>query len=71
VLYSVPKSLSVPQERDNVRKVVEEARERLRVEQARDSAAASGIGDTDLDWSDRPAAVPMADVDDPDAMELD
>ena len=37
VLYSVPESLSIPREQDNVRKAIIEVRERAREKQAQDS----------------------------------
>jgi hypothetical protein len=38
VLYNVPSSLSVPEEKDSVRKAIAEARERVRERQARPAA---------------------------------
>ena len=42
VLYSVPESLSIPREQDNVRKAIIEARERAREKQAQDSNVLEG-----------------------------
>jgi hypothetical protein len=76
VLYRVPSSLTVPEERDSVRKAILEARARLRERQVEQEV------DMDADADDegeggvvcRPPAAAAAAVggeDDPDAMELD
>ena len=43
VLYSVPESLSVPKEKDSVRKAIIESRERAREEQAKKMKTTNGL----------------------------
>jgi len=70
VLYNVPSSLSVPEERDNVRKAIVEARQRIRNKQA------SGVGEPartvggGIGGGNNMAAMPREE-DDADAMEID
>ncbi|KAI9698400.1 MAG: hypothetical protein M1836_003980 [Candelina mexicana] len=45
VLYSVPTSLSVPQEQDNVRKAIIETRARVREQQSRDAQGTGALHD--------------------------
>lgn len=69
VVYSDPKSLTVPEDEDNVRKAVIEARHRLREKQRRETAVGSGK-------RQEPSGVvagagEAAEVDDGDAMDMD
>lgn len=76
VLYSVPSSISVPEEQDSVRKAILEARARLREKQEAESEPPQSTVPT-LPAADGGAALgappgPFAQQDyDPDAMELD
>lgn len=69
VLYNVPSSLSVPEEKDNVRKAIVEARARLREQQANPVVEPERVfaeGDTPADRG----YIPIP-AEDPDAMDLD
>jgi hypothetical protein len=67
VLYNVPSSLSVPEEKDNVRKAIVEARARLREQQANPLLEPERvIAESGLSRSHIP--IP---AEDPDAMDLD
>lgn len=72
VLYSDPKSLSVPEDRDSVRKAILESRRRLRERQnpGNDGDAASGNATTGPNTG-RASAEPSPAVDDPEAMDMD
>lgn len=80
VLYRVPRSISVPEEEDGVRKAIVEARQRVRERQAAEREASGrslgrlGAGGraqvAPVQWRDGGNAVVEAE-DDPDAMELD
>jgi anthranilate phosphoribosyltransferase len=70
VLYNVPTSLTVPEEQDNVRKAIVEARQRIRNKQANpltEPARTNSSAETNIP---PPAAVAVADADS-DAMDLD
>lgn len=71
VLYSIPKALSVPEEKDSVRMAIMEARARAR-EQARITASPDAIlrDDSDQDDVDMMAERPDAKDEDEDAMDL-
>lgn len=79
VLYSVPSSISVPEEQDSVRKAIIEARARVRERQKAEAEAASmraamapGIQGPDMaNGMFTGASVGAFPADDPDAMELD
>jgi hypothetical protein len=75
VLYSVPSSLTVPEEHDSVRKAIIEARARVRARQAERSefaqpAALTAIPEADM-MDDAVAAPISQPSEDADAMELD
>lgn len=73
VLYSVPNSLSVPQEQDNVRRAIIEARARAVEEQARKTAAleAEGINHNDEALEDKELVDDVLDdPEDTDAMDI-
>ncbi|GAB1310994.1 Transcription factor TFIIIC triple barrel domain-containing protein [Madurella fahalii] len=65
VLYSVPSSISVPAEKDSVRRAIIEARARAREKQAAEKEVVPGVVPMDAEVSGAPL------VEDPDAMELD
>lgn len=72
VLYRVPSSLTVPEERDSVRKAILEARARLRGERVQEQERQ--VEEVDMDADDEGSVVcgPSPVVgEDPDAMELD
>ncbi|KXX78163.1 hypothetical protein MMYC01_204273 [Madurella mycetomatis] len=71
VLYSVPSSISVPEDKDSVRRAIIEARARAREKQAAERETVPGVVPMDAEACGI-AAVPGApSVEDPDAMELD
>jgi hypothetical protein len=66
VLYNVPSSLSVPEERDGVRRAIVEARRRVRERQA------SGVGEpSSISGAGRRAVEVPAVAEDEDAMDID
>ncbi|KAB8596101.1 hypothetical protein FH972_025810 [Carpinus fangiana] len=71
VLYSVPRSITVPEEKDNVRKAIIESRARARLEQEAQSEAASASQDSMLhdDEQDQDTAG-QGFPSDPDAMDI-
>ncbi|KAK4454812.1 hypothetical protein QBC34DRAFT_392686 [Podospora aff. communis PSN243] len=75
VLYSVPSSLTVPEEHDSVRKAIIEARARVRARQVERSEAAQPATFTaipEADMMDDGVAAPISQPsEDADAMELD
>jgi hypothetical protein len=78
ILYSVPSSISVPEEQDSVRKAILEARARLRekAEAERETQSAGATAPVTLDFAGgiltgvSPPSFPQQDYD-PDAMEID
>ncbi len=66
VVYSVPTSLSIPKEQDNVRKAIIESRARARERQANDAAKSDLIGDP----GHLSENLPVASTEDDDAMDL-
>jgi len=81
VLYSVPSSLSVSEERDSVRRVIIEARNRIRKRQADEAAAAAqatgvmggeeeGVYEWDLMEMSGDLAAGGGSYEDPDAMDI-
>ncbi|KAF1808697.1 hypothetical protein P152DRAFT_462264 [Eremomyces bilateralis CBS 781.70] len=69
--YTIPRSLSVPQETDSVRKAILEARRRIHEEQAKkEEAASNDMAPQDLGTSSQAEQAEQA-GDDPDAMDLD
>ncbi|KAF1840453.1 uncharacterized protein K460DRAFT_296012 [Cucurbitaria berberidis CBS 394.84] len=66
VLYNVPTSLSVPEEHDNVRKAIVEARRRIREKQANPVTEPDGVHGATTGMLDIPPA-----EDDDDAMDID
>jgi hypothetical protein len=66
VLYNVPSSLSVPENKDNVRKAIVEARARLRAQQANPVAEPERTSGTPADRG----YIPIP-AEDPDAMDID
>ncbi|KAF2682725.1 hypothetical protein K458DRAFT_478676 [Lentithecium fluviatile CBS 122367] len=68
VLYNVPSSLSVPEEKDNVRKAIVEARARLREQQANPVVEPERVIRREA-LADR-SYIPIP-TDDPDAMDID
>lgn len=77
VLYSVPSSISVPEERDSVRKAILEARARLREKQENESESAQSTvptlpaADVGVAPDVPPSSFPQQQDSDPDAMEID
>jgi len=81
VLYSVPSSITVPEEQDSVRKAIIDARERVRARQAERSEFAQPAGLTTIPEADMVDDIPLRDLpvqppisqlgEDADAMELD
>jgi hypothetical protein len=76
ILYNVPSSLTVPEEQDNVRKAIVEARARMREKQALpygEPESLSLIGNTHVNGQGRPSHGSEAPsmTDDPDAMDID
>lgn len=61
VLYSDPKSLTVPEEKDGVRRAIIEARKRLREQQSSNSK--SSTAETCLNSKNEPASNESMDVD--------
>ncbi len=66
VVYSVPTSLSIPKEQDNVRKAIIESRARARERQANDAAKSDLIGGP----GHLSENLPVASTEDDDAMDL-
>ena len=77
ILYSVPESLSVPPEQDNVRKAIIETRARVREKQTREAMAPRPACKMSSHTSERiiqpshPQSIPMLDMDIEDAMDID
>lgn len=72
VLYSVPTSLSVSEEKDNVRRIIAEARNRVRLKQADETLALSAL-ERDLEGNGTSVNPETQDgfLDDPDAMDIE
>ncbi|KAK8207882.1 hypothetical protein M8818_004135 [Zalaria obscura] len=72
VLYTVPKSLSVPEERDSVRKAIIEARHRAMKKAAGRSGAAADTAESHEDSAETAHGFDATDyiMDDPDAMDI-
>lgn len=72
VLYSVPSSLTVPEEQDKVRKAIVDARARIREKQANPIGEPQEANNTNLAAEQRPAQdITMEVEQDPDAMDID
>lgn len=71
VLYSVPSSISVPEEKDSVRRAIIEARARVREKQAAEKETEPGAVPMDAEALGIAAVPGVPSVEDPDAMELD
>jgi hypothetical protein len=69
VLYNVPSSLSVPENKDNVRKAIVEARARLRAQQASPVLEPEPVSAGSGPLAER-AYIPIL-AEDPDAMDID
>ncbi|KAF4465502.1 hypothetical protein FALBO_7665 [Fusarium albosuccineum] len=70
VLYSDPKSLTVPEEKDSVRKAIIESRRRTREQQRLEREGKTEISTIDDEQPMNNAAMPGT-YDDPDAMDMD
>jgi hypothetical protein len=74
VLYNVPSSLSVPEEKDSVRKAIAEARERVRERQARPAPERNRVNDIRSGLGSNVKGtqkVTSVEPDDEDAMDID
>jgi hypothetical protein len=72
ILYSDPKSLSIPESKDNVRKAIIEARHRHRENQRLEMLGSATVDNGTLDSSDQVMEVePVVAGDDADVMEMD
>jgi len=70
VLYSVPASLSVSEEKDNVRRIIAEARNRVRQKQVDETLALSALG-FEGNGTDVNPETQGSYLDDPDAMDIE
>lgn len=72
ILYSDPKSLSIPESKDSVRKAIIEARHRHRENQRLEMLGSATVDNGTLDSSDQVMEVePVVASDDADVMEMD
>ncbi|UPK97881.1 hypothetical protein LCI18_008816 [Fusarium solani-melongenae] len=71
VLYSDPKSLTVPEDKDSVRKAIIESRHRAREQQRLEREGKTGTPSVDRDSTNDAIAPQTYTDDDPDAMDVD